>query len=669
MTTRYAFENLLRTPWELLVAFAGIGFGWVCIIHHTWMLLPLQAGILVAIPFFALAGLRLIQGLKILFYQKKLLILRPFCKEVTELPRLTDDTYLGEGFQWLPMHRQRLHLLSLINNQSYLQKNALYNWIQYQSKKHPKGICRFLTTLQFLPFRPKPEIGGKPWIHGVGVDQERNVHLKESSRKGHSMIFGETGAGKSQFESVIVSQDIFKGEAVLILDPKGDLSLAQNIYLACAASNRLNDFYMIHAGIPDLSAKYNPLSDYIDVSEVATRITSAISAEGEGKQFKDFAWKFLNITATCLEELGEPITYKSSAFFVTRPKQLLLAYCDKILPKKDPKYLESIDRIIKESVKADKFGNPVPPLKREDAARLYVARYIEEIIRKGEHKSLHDSIIADLYHAAEIGEEYYGKITASLGPIFDKINKTSAGSVFSWENSVGLPAINLESIIKRKQVVYVCLDSQSNKAMAEAVGQALIADLVSLCGRLYKEKSNIENILYLHADEIAEIVQDALITLLNKSRGAGIRVTGYTQTVNDLGVAFSSNHDKAKMLLGNVSNMIMMRIGNLDTAKVFTDCLEEVRARSTTPSTMSNDRPDGENGELFTTYNTDEIQEQRSKIILDNDLYSLPKGQGFILTDGGEIYKFRAPLLKQSKNIHVPETFELLMSEVNLCRI
>jgi conjugative coupling factor TraD (TOL family) len=650
MSTNYAFENLLRSPWELLVAFAAFNFGILCILHHEWMLLTINAGIAISIPFFMLFLLRFFQGIRIWLYRKRLLVLRSFFMSITEIPKLKKAIYIGRGFRWLSVHRQRLSLFSLVDNQKFLQESTIYKWLR-----------------KFLPFRLKrPDIGGKPWIHGVGTDKETDVHLTEESRKGNAVVFGETGVGKSQTESLLVAQDIYKGQGVLVIDPKGDLSLLQNIYLACAASNRLNNLYIVHAGIPDLSAKYNPLDNYVNVSEVATRITSAISAHGEGKQFQDFAWKFLNITATCLEEMGEPITYKSLAFFVTKPRQLLLAYCDKILPKKDPNYLDKLDQIIRESQQIDKHGNSLPPMKREDAARIYVASYIEETISKGEHKALHDSIIADLSHAADIGEEYYGKITACLGPVFDKINKTSAGNVFSWENSYGLPAINLEGIIKRKQVVYVCLDSQSNKAMAEAVGQAIIADLVSLCGRLYKEIPNLERLLYLHADEFSEIVQDDFINLLNKARGAGVRVTAYTQTVNDLGVAFGASHDKPKMLLGNFSNMVMMRVGNLDTARIFTECLEEVKTRSTTPSTMSNDRPDGQNGDLFTSYNTDTINEQRTKIILENDLFSLPKGQAMMLTNGGELYKTRIPLLKTEH--HVPESFESLMSEVNLCR-
>ncbi len=107
----------------------------------------------------------------------------------------------------------------------------------------------------------------------------------------------------------------------LIIDPKGDLELLQDMYSACESAGRLRDFKVLHAGFPSISAKYNPLQQFSNISEVATRVTSAIQAQGEGKQFQDFAWKFLNIVATCLTEMNEKISYKSLAFFVTRPKR------------------------------------------------------------------------------------------------------------------------------------------------------------------------------------------------------------------------------------------------------------------------------------------------------------------------------------------------------------
>jgi hypothetical protein len=328
-------------------------------------------------------------------------------------------------------------------------------------------------------------------------------------------------------------------------------------------------------------------------------------------------------------------------------------------------YETGVESIIEQHThQSMKQGKPVPPLSRADAVRLYVGNYIESVISQGNYHALHDSILADLHYAAELGEEYYGKITASLGPVFDKINKTAAGDIFSWEETNHLPVITLEEVIKQKQIVYIGLDAMSNKAMSEAVGQAVIADLISLCGRLYKEAPDKTRVLNLYADEFSEIVRDEFVTLLNKAGGAGVRVTALAQTVNDIGVAFAGSPDKPKMLLGNFGTRIMMRISNLDTARVFTECLEKIRARSISPLTMSNDRPDGDNGELFTTYNTDTVTEEKTEIIVENDVFSLPKGQAFMLTNGGELYKIRIPLPDNEGDC--PKTFEALLKEVNL---
>ena len=415
--------------------------------------------------------------------------------------------------------------------------------------------------------------------------------------------------------------------------------------------------------MPKISAKYNPLKKFVNISEVSTRITSAISASGEGQQFKDFAWKFLNIVAMCLQEMGEPISNKSLAFFITRPKQLLLAYCDKVLPAKIPRYHSEINKIIDDKSTVDKQGN-TKEITRAQAVALFVIKHVEAQLSSGKYTDLQEDIITDLSYVASLSDEYCSKITASLGPVFDKINKTSAGEVFSWEDSFGLPEINLEEAIKRKQVIYVGLDSMSNKAMAEAIGQALIADLVSLCGRMYKENSSAPRSLYLHADEFAEIVRDEFIILLNKAGGAGIHVTAYTQTVNDLGVAFGSSKDKPKMLLGNFGTMIMLKIANLDTARTFTECLEGIQVRSATPASISNDRSNSST-ELFTTTNMDHIGQTEQSTVVENDLFSLPKGQAFVMTNGGELFKVRIPLPKNDGS--APPSFEALMSEVNLC--
>ncbi len=657
-------DNQVRSPLEWYSAFAMGTASILCGFVPQAFFMPPTLMKWLALGLAAGSLFRFVQGMKVVRYQKRLLILPMFSMGTCDVPISKTYLYVGQGFRWQPIHRQRLHLLSLLEHQKRLRRPALYEWVQSQAKKHPEGLAEWLSQLPHSPFKPMPPVGGKPWLHGVGSKQEASVLLQQVDRRGHAVVFGRTGVGKTRFMSIEVNQDIRNGEAVLVIDPKGDTDLVKDMYAACKSAGRLRDFMVLHAGMPDLSAKYNPLAAYSDISEVATRVTNAIQAEGEGKQFQAFAWKFLNITATCLKVMDQPINYKSLAFFVMRPKELLLAYCDLMLPSTDPNYFSQVQSIINASEEANEKKKE-EPISRAEAVKQYVGKRIEEIIGQGDHQNLQDDIIADLYLAAQTSEEYYGKITASLGPVFDKINRTAAGDIFSWEGDSDKPVINLETAIHKKQVIYIGLDALSNKAMSEAVGQAVIADLISLCGRLYKENPDAKRALFLHADEFNEIVRDEFIVLLNKAGGAGVRVTAYTQTVNDLGAVFGSNKDKPKMLLGNFGTIVMLRIANDDTAKMLTDCLEQTNIRSALPSSTSSDHALKSDQESYATQNNDLVQEEKSALITVNDLYALPKGQAFILTNGGELYKVRMPLPTHDESSETNVAY--IISEVNRC--
>jgi hypothetical protein len=59
---------------------------------------------------------------------------------------------------------------------------------------------------------------------------------------------------------------------------------------------------------------------------------------------------------------------------------------------------------------------------------------------------------------------------------------------------------------------------------------------------------------------------------------------------------------------------------------------------------MVNDTPHGEDGVYFNTTNEDRVQTTSVPMIDVNDIISLPKGQAFVLVNGGELYKVRMPL-------------------------
>ncbi|MGQ3887856.1 type IV conjugative transfer system coupling protein TraD [Legionella sp. CNM-1927-20] len=645
--TDYPVENLLREPTEIYTSMTCAALAFLAFNKPHLFLLTQAMGCYAAAGLSSLCLLRGFQGLKVKRYHRRLLAMPYYALSTTQIPLSQKWLFLGRGFRWLPHHTQRLHQIKQIKNEAFMQRGKLYQAIRAYCQHHEHNlVTKWLSSKSKLnPFRPDPPVGGSPYLHGLG-GKDTPVYIPQDVRVGHTFVVGTTRVGKTRLASILINQDIRNGDAVIVVDPKGDLDLVRDMYAACEASGRLKDFRIVHLGFPELSAQYNPLKNYDQVSEVATRITDAIAAEGEGKQFAAFAWKYINIVAICLEEMQQPITYKSIAFYINRLDQLLMAYADTIMPQHYADYHAQIETILMTSAeKANRKNKNTAPLDRARAVIEFLKNYISKTITTGNVESLHDQILIDLYDAAIMDKHYYDKITASVGPVLSEINKSNASNLFSFSQSPN--EIELMKSIKEKKVIYIGLDSLTNPNIAQAVGKAFLSDLVSTAGKIYKE-SNAHYRLNLHCDELSEIIQDSFVKILNKAGGAGFQVTAYAQTIQDMEVALGSKA-KAEVSEGNFNTLIMLRVKNEETANLLVKVLPQVGVVGHTQVSMVNDTPHGDDGVYFNTTNEDRVQTTSAPMIEVNDIISLPKGQAFVLVNGGELYKVRIPLSVTSR--------------------
>lgn len=638
---QYPVENLLREATEIYSAITLLSLASITYTLPQLLLLTNTIGDYATLGLSSVGIYRAFQAYKIKRYRRRLLSMPYYAVSTKEVPISKHWLFVGRGFRWLPRHTQRLHQIKEVQNERFLHQGPFTYFIKAYCRTHETTQLAklFQSKSIFNPFRPLPDVGGHAYLHGLG-DKDQPIFIPQSVRAGHTFVVGTTRVGKTRLASIFINQDIRNGDAVIVVDPKGDLELVRDMYSACVAAHRLDDFRIVHLGFPDLSAHYNPLKHYDQVSEVATRITDAISAEGEGKQFAAFAWKYVNIVAICLEEMREPITYKSIAFYISRLDQLLMAYADTILPQRFPDYHENIDAIIANDSRIDRQGRVSPPMERSKAVASYLKEHISNTITSGNVESLHDQVLIDLFDAATLDKHYYDKITASVGPVLSEINKSNASDLFSFRQS---PCeIELMAAIKQKKIIYIGLDSLTNPNIAQAVGKAFLSDLVSTAGKIYKE-SHADYRLNLHCDELSEIIQDSFVKILNKAGGAGFQVTAYAQTKQDMEVALSSKA-KAEVTEGNLNTLIMLRVKNEETANLLVKTLPQVGVIGHTQVSMVNDTPHGEDGVFFNTTNEDRVQTTAVSMIEVNDIISLPKGQAFVLVNGGELYKVRIPL-------------------------
>lgn len=640
--TDYPVENLLREPTEIYTSIACSTLALLAVSKPHLFLLTQGMGYYAGLSLGTLSLIRGWQAMRIKRYHRRLIAMPYYALSTTQVPLSTKWLFIGKGFRWLPHHTQRLHQIKQIKNESFMQRGKCYRAVREYCQNHERNLlARLLSSPSKLnPFKPDPPVGGSPYLHGLG-EKDSPVYIPQEVRVGHTFVVGTTRVGKTRLASILINQDIRNGDAVIVVDPKGDLDLVRDMYSACQAAARLDDFRIVHLGFPELSAQYNPLKNYDQVSEVATRLTDAIAAEGEGKQFAAFAWKYVNIVAICLEEMKQPITYKSIAFYISRLDQLLMAYADAIMPNHYPDYHEQIETILTtHDEKASRKHKNAAPMDRAKAVIEYLKNYISKTITAGNVESLHDQVLIDLYDAATMDKHYYDKITASVGPVLSEINKSNASGIFSFHKS---PCeIELMTAIKEKKVIYIGLDSLTNPNIAQAVGKAFLSDLVSTAGKIYKE-SNAHYRLNLHCDELSEIIQDSFVKILNKAGGAGFQVTAYAQTIQDMEVALGSKA-KADVSEGNFNTLIMLRVKNEETANLLVKVLPQVGVVGHTQVSMVNDTPHGEDGVYFNTTNEDRVQTTSVPMIDVSDIISLPKGQAFVLVNGGELYKVRIPL-------------------------
>lgn len=638
----YPVENLLREPTEIYTSITCTALALLATTKPHLFLLTQGMGYYAGVSLGCLSLVRGWQALKIKRYHRRLITMPYYALSTTQVPLSQKWLFVGKGFRWLPHHTQRLHQIKQIKNESFMQRGKWYQAVRQFCQNHEKSrLAKLLSNSSKLnPFRPDLPVGGSPYLHGLG-EKDDPVYIPQDVRVGHTFVVGTTRVGKTRLASILINQDIRNGDAVIVVDPKGDLDLVRDMYSACEAAGRLNDFRIVHLGFPDLSAHYNPLKNYDQVSEVATRITDAIAAEGEGKQFAAFAWKYVNIVAICLEEMKQPITYKSIAFYISRLDQLLMAYADTIMPIHYQNYHEQVDAILTHHEERQSRKNKnAAPMDRTKAVIEYIKEHISKTITVGNVESLHDQILIDLYDAAIMDKHYYDKITASVGPVLSEINKSNATSIFSFNQSPN--EIELMTAIKEKKVIYIGLDSLTNPNIAQAVGKAFLSDLVSTAGKIYKE-SNANYRLNLHCDELSEIIQDSFVKILNKAGGAGFQVTAYAQTIQDMEVALGSKA-RAEVTEGNFNTLIMLRVKNEETANLLVKMLPQVGVVDHAQVSMVNDTPHGEDGVYFNTTNEDRVQTSSVPMIDVNDVISLPKGQAFALVNGGELYKIRIPL-------------------------
>ncbi|KGQ45392.1 conjugal transfer protein TraG [Gallibacterium anatis] len=671
MASKYLLEGLLRPPVEFYPAAAHAACAYVCAVAPWSLALNPMIGYGLAAGFGGLSYLRFRQGWRIVRYHRNLKRLPYYALTSRQIPVNKKFLFLGRGFEWQPEHTQRLYDCFSANGKKYLRPSKLFNHAREYEKHHDNFITKLTTSdSRFNPVRPLPPVEGIPAIHGIELN-EIDVMQPLNSRGGHTAVFGTTGVGKTRFAEVLVTQDIHRGktqaerEVVVFFDPKGDPDMLKRMYAEAKRAGRDKEFYMFHLGYPEKSARYNPIGRFGRVSEVAGRISGQLSGAGNSAAFKEFAWRFVNIVARALVEMGERPNYSQISRFVQNIDSLFLNYAKTYFDARDPEIWPQLLTIAANvDVKNLSFGMKDRPL------IWVINQYILE-------NKIFDPVLEGLATAVRYDKTYFDKIVASLLPLLEKLTTGKIEELLSPDYSDvndERPIFDWEEVIRKRGIVYVGLDALSDATVAAAVGNSMFADLVSMAGHIYKHgvneglpeafstKNNTVKI-NLHCDEFNELMGDEFIPLINKGRGAGMQVTAYTQTIADI-EARLGNRAKAEQTIGNFNTLIMFRVKSPATAKLLTDQLHKVTILQSMVTSSFTDSSNPSDDKAFTS-NTGERISQKEVPLLDvANVTNLPKGQAFILMNGSTLYKVRMPLPALDKDDVIPDSMQELLEKM-----
>lgn len=525
-----------------------------------------------------------------------------FGKEFIRLPELDKQTqlasnhqsfWLGKGFPWTDMEANKLHTLMSL------------------------GVVRTIG-------KAAQQVEGAYWIHGLAP--EKDLYSELSHLVGHTLIVGTTRVGKTRLFDLLIAQAIFRGETVIIIDPKGDHGLARNARAACEASGAGDRFVYFHPAHPDRSACIDPLRNWNRKTELASRVAALIPSETGADPFTAFGWKVLNdITNGMIASGHRPNLVQLRRYVEGGPESLLL-------------------RALKVH-----FTNHVNDWESRASAisKRYKDRQLEAYITFYREIAIHEAQSVDidgLISTYEHNREHFQKMVASLIPILSMLTSDPMQDLLSPDFEPGHERLvtDMSKIIRGNKVVYIGLDSLADSTVGSAIGSIMLADLAAVAGDRYNYGIDSLTPVNLFIDEAAEVLNKPAIQLMNKGGGADFRVTIATQTFADFASRLG-DENKARQVLANTNNKIALRVLDSETQKYIAEGMPMIKVRSMALRYGHN--VDTNIHDEYTASYQEQIVEGDAELFPAAMLGELPPLHFIARLSGGRTLKGRIPIL------------------------
>lgn len=458
--------------------------------------------------------------------RKKNLVIKRFSNTLKKDPR---EVYMGTGFIWGSEHAQRA-----------------YQVMDMDSTLSDVQLPYFLKPLVAAKQKETRELGGAPWIHGMG--DEKPVSIVENTLYGHTFIAGNVGTGKTTLLKLMTINALHLGNVLIVLDPKNDAAWKEAIKSEMDYMGIGDQFYHIHPSSPSTSARIPLLSKYTRITEIADRVAPLMGSSGSGKSFQDFAFEIITQTAGALKYLNEPIRLTSIQRVIASDRKGLAMrvfskYYDETLGAGWEGRLQSV---------FDKMGND-----RLEA----MANYYKHTLSK--EKGKQSNVVEDMIVFALHDEAHYSKMVVSLRPVLTALTAEPLDDLLSAVDTDDLddprPIVDLTTLMDKGGCIYISLDSLTDAQSAGYISRLILAEIAAVAGDRYNRNEQNPRRVTVANDEVHASLENnqSLIGILAQGRAAAMQMILATQTVSDLEA--KTDAATAKRFLGLCNNFISMR--------------------------------------------------------------------------------------------------------------
>ncbi|MCP1121510.1 conjugative transfer system coupling protein TraD [Robbsia andropogonis] len=531
--------------------------------------------------------------------------------------RAKDSMFLGVGFEWTQKHCQIAHEIMRMPTSEI---PGLPKWLGSDLERALERV-----------FAPKNSIRdtmpqGASWIYGM-EHRKQAIPLHYKALGGHTAVAGTTGAGKTRAYEVISTQVIHLGDVLIIVDPKNDADWKKRTEKECKRAGR--KFLYFNQAKPSESVRINPLENWSQPSEIPGRIAQLM----EEGPFRDFGFLFIDRSVKGELYIGDKPTLRSILKYAqSGVSQLLDRALRKFFVEAGFHDWETQAAANGQRTAQNRAAGPVDSL-----VELYNTRYAAHDLG---HEVI-DGLISTYSH----DRDHYMKVIATTLPLLQMLASGETGLMmspkaddFDDEREIW----DIDKVIRQKAVLYIGLDSLSNSVVSKAIASMLLADVAAVCGAIYNFYDSPPEVV-LMIDELAEAINEQVIQILNKGRGAGFKAFVAFQSRSDIEARLGMTA-KMMQVLGNLNNQFVLRLEDTDTAQWFSEKAGETAIRYLTGGSSTGTGSESHALEFSGSVSKSETLEKVPLIPVEL-IQRLPNLQYFLRVSGSAVYHGRIPII------------------------